>query len=679
MTKIRVSGPELAPRAARQPRRGADGGRGGGGGGRRNARGPAGGRRLPGLGRRRSVLAISALTTLSRKARPWPTLLVARALPPSLPLRPGGSRRAGCARWLEPRARRRRRRARRLLSVYDDRGRETRAQRRPHRGGLPPAGLRDPERPLPRDRLRSAGIDLARRALQAAGLSPADIELVVSVSCTGFMIPAVDAYVADALGLGPRLVRLPITESGCAGGVVGLARAADYLTAPSRARRPRARARALEPDLPALGPLGHERRLDRDLRRRGRRGRARRRPSTRAPSAPRRACASGRGEPLLPRHHAPHGLPSSATPASRSCSTAARALRAPRGGPARRRLPGAARPDAARTSSRWILHPGGRRIIEVMAERLGLGPRDLAATEAVLSEHGNMSSVTVLFVLDELAALRARPRRASAGVLGRLRAGLRRRARAPGVPLSGAVGTSTSRRTARTEPELLDAGCPRARRPKPRRPPLREPLAGRRAAACCARWRRYLRPPRPRLLDVGCGSADVPASWLRAGAPRLSLAVGLDLKLAAPARGARASVGRVVGRRPRSSPSRRGQLRRRDRLALPPPLRRARAARRPARALRPRPARARRQRPAPRARALPLRPRRLPAALQDSRVSVHDGLALHPPRLPRRELRARLRRPPASPRVAIRRVLPLSAGRGRADVGLAGSRIERAP
>ena len=41
-------------------------------------------------------------------------------------------------------------------------------------------------------------------------------------------------------------------------------------------------------------------------------------------------------------------------------------------------------------------------IIEVMCEKLGLGPQDLAATEAVLAEHGNMSSVTVLFVLDEI-------------------------------------------------------------------------------------------------------------------------------------------------------------------------------------------------------------------------------------------------------------------------------------
>jgi len=67
--------------------------------------------------------------------------------------------------------------------------------------------------------------------------------------------------------------------------------------------------------------------------------------------------------------------------------------------------------------SHFILHPGGRRVIEVMAERLGLGPRELAATEAVLSEHGNMSSVTILFVLDEVMRTRC-PEPGSLGVLG---------------------------------------------------------------------------------------------------------------------------------------------------------------------------------------------------------------------------------------------------------------------
>jgi alkylresorcinol/alkylpyrone synthase len=67
--------------------------------------------------------------------------------------------------------------------------------------------------------------------------------------------------------------------------------------------------------------------------------------------------------------------------------------------------------------TRWVMHPGGRRIIEVMAEQLGLADEDLAPTEAVLSEHGNMSSVTVLFVLDEIMR-RRRPAPGERGLLG---------------------------------------------------------------------------------------------------------------------------------------------------------------------------------------------------------------------------------------------------------------------
>jgi alkylresorcinol/alkylpyrone synthase len=52
-----------------------------------------------------------------------------------------------------------------------------------------------------------------------------------------------------------------------------------------------------------------------------------------------------------------------------------------------------------------------------MSERLGLTPQDLAATEDVLSEHGNMSSVTVLFVLDQILRCQ-RPRAGERGVLG---------------------------------------------------------------------------------------------------------------------------------------------------------------------------------------------------------------------------------------------------------------------
>ena len=51
----------------------------------------------------------------------------------------------------------------------------------------------------------------------------------------------------------------------------------------------------------------------------------------------------------------------------------------------------------------WAVHPGGPRILEVVAARLGLEHEQLDASRAVLRQHGNCSSATVLLVLDELA------------------------------------------------------------------------------------------------------------------------------------------------------------------------------------------------------------------------------------------------------------------------------------
>ncbi len=50
----------------------------------------------------------------------------------------------------------------------------------------------------------------------------------------------------------------------------------------------------------------------------------------------------------------------------------------------------------------WCIHPGGRRIVEVIQKRLGLEPENLQASYTVLHEYGNMSSPTILFVLKAL-------------------------------------------------------------------------------------------------------------------------------------------------------------------------------------------------------------------------------------------------------------------------------------
>jgi predicted naringenin-chalcone synthase len=50
----------------------------------------------------------------------------------------------------------------------------------------------------------------------------------------------------------------------------------------------------------------------------------------------------------------------------------------------------------------WAVHPGGRSVLNAVQEGLGLCPEALWASRRVLSSYGNMSSATVMFVLNEL-------------------------------------------------------------------------------------------------------------------------------------------------------------------------------------------------------------------------------------------------------------------------------------
>jgi predicted naringenin-chalcone synthase len=50
----------------------------------------------------------------------------------------------------------------------------------------------------------------------------------------------------------------------------------------------------------------------------------------------------------------------------------------------------------------WALHNGGEKIIDAVREEIGLSEEQVGPARAVLSEHGNMSSPTVWFVLEEL-------------------------------------------------------------------------------------------------------------------------------------------------------------------------------------------------------------------------------------------------------------------------------------
>ena len=52
----------------------------------------------------------------------------------------------------------------------------------------------------------------------------------------------------------------------------------------------------------------------------------------------------------------------------------------------------------------WAIHPGGPRVVSQVAAALSLGDNAVAMSQQVLSEYGNMSSATILFILRRLMA-----------------------------------------------------------------------------------------------------------------------------------------------------------------------------------------------------------------------------------------------------------------------------------
>lgn len=113
----------------------------------------------------------------------------------------------------------------RMLPIYENAGIETRYSCVPVDWYEEPHGLAEKNRLY-----LSNAVDLmetvVRQSIDRAGLNSDDIDAVIAVSSTGIATPSLDALLAERLSLRRDIERLPVFGLGCAGGVLGLSRAA---------------------------------------------------------------------------------------------------------------------------------------------------------------------------------------------------------------------------------------------------------------------------------------------------------------------------------------------------------------------------------------------------------------------------------------------------------------------
>ena len=253
---------------------------------------------------------------------------------------------------------------------------------------------------------RQLGEHVGRRALDRAHLPVEAIDMIVTTSCTGVMIPSVDAYLVEQMRLRRDVVRLPITELGCAAGAAALSRAREHVRA-----YPEHSVLVMSIELPSLTfqkqDLSMTNLVAASIFGDGAAACIVR--GERAPGGIRKP-----GPTLI--DSTSHLYPESQYLMGFELKDGGFHIVLDRDVP--HALKGRVRPLvdalcaknglAADELAFCALHPGGRRILEDLDADLGLSGLTEPSWD-VLREYGNLSSATVLFVLDEVLRRQAPP------------------------------------------------------------------------------------------------------------------------------------------------------------------------------------------------------------------------------------------------------------------------------
>lgn len=232
-----------------------------------------------------------------------------------------------------------------------------------------------------------------QKALDKASWKAGEIDFIITVSCTGIMIPSVDACLVNHFKMKQDIVRLPVTEMGCAAGVSGIIYAKNFLKA-----NPGKKAAVVAVESPTatfqLTDFSMANVVSAAIFGDG------------AAAILLSSCSQDQGPEILAEemyhfYDAEYMMGFKLTNSGLQMildETVPETISA--------HFPRIVHPFLARNNSHidevnhLIFHPGGRKIVQTVEDLFGVLGKNIDDTREVLKQYGNMSSVTVLYVLE---------------------------------------------------------------------------------------------------------------------------------------------------------------------------------------------------------------------------------------------------------------------------------------
>lgn len=229
-------------------------------------------------------------------------------------------------------------------------------------------------------------------ALDRGGIRGEELDAIITVSCTGFMIPSMDAYLINKMQLPRHIVRLPVTEMGCAAGTSAMIYAHHFLQA-----HPGKKVAIVAFESPTATLQHHDTSMTNIV-------------SSAIFGDGVAAVIMGSGEGNLPTVEATEMFHFYDEEDMMGFDLTNRGLKM---------VLDVAVPEKIGEQFENILmpfleknkvglndinhllfHPGGKKIIKLVEEKFNALGKNLDVTKSVLHDYGNMSSATVLYVLD---------------------------------------------------------------------------------------------------------------------------------------------------------------------------------------------------------------------------------------------------------------------------------------